>query len=391
LWGRPQYTSVIVPLGIPGRARGGFPLNTRIASTCTLSVVLLAVSGGQALAAFGSTVLKPGSKDSKSVRILQADLRSLGFKVKVDGNFGASTKTAVEAFQRRHGLTADGVVGQKTFEALSKALAGNATRTASYHVTSSFGAYVLRAGSRRHAQVRILQEDLRSLGYGVAVDGVFGASTKIAVEAFQRAHHLLADGVVGKATFAALKGAETSRGGIMRSLITYVVEPKDTLASIAAEFGTTVAALEAANHLSQSSISVGETLLVPSNPTSDLGETIAQDSLKFLGVPYVYGGSSPSGFDCSGLVQYVAGLVGISLPRTVSDQYASGSPVSRPDLQPGDLVFFDVYGHVDHVGIYIGDGEFVQAPASGQSVDIQSLSMSYWADRYVGARSITGG
>lgn len=375
------------------RRREDPPLNTRLASAAAVSVVIFAATGGQALAAFGSSVLKMGSKDSKNVRILQKDLRSLGYKIVVDGQFGPETNRAVVSFQRDHRLKADGVVGRSTYRALARAIVATGKKSAaqaSYHVASSFGSVTLRPGSKNAGDVRILQEDLRSLGYGVTVDGNFGTATKVAVEAFQRAHHLMADGIVGRKTFVALSEALPSRGGASRDLITYVVEPSDTLGSIAAEFGTTVAALEAANQLSSTTITVGETLYVPSSSSYGLGETVARDALKFLGVPYVYGGSSPSGFDCSGLVQYVAALVGISLPRTASAQYGSGTSVPRGDLQPGDLVFFDIYGSVDHVGIYIGNGQFVHAPASGQVVSIQSLSASYWTARYVGARDITG-
>jgi peptidoglycan DL-endopeptidase CwlO len=109
-------------------------------------------------------------------------------------------------------------------------------------------------------------------------------------------------------------------------------------------------------------------------------------AMRYLGVPYVWGGSSPSGFDCSGLVAYVYAQVGVSLPHYTGAQWNVGVPVSRSDLQPGDLVFFDGLGHV---GIYIGGNSFIHAPHTGDVVRISSIS-GWYADTYVGARRITG-
>ena len=99
---------------------------------------------------------------------------------------------------------------------------------------------------------------------------------------------------------------------------------------------------------------------------------IIASAMKYLGVPYVWGGTSPSGFDCSGLVQYVYAENGISIPRVTYSQQAAATPVSFSDLQPGDLVFWG--GSAYHVGIYIGDGKYIHSPAPGQSVCIQSYS-----------------
>jgi cell wall-associated NlpC family hydrolase len=104
-----------------------------------------------------------------------------------------------------------------------------------------------------------------------------------------------------------------------------------------------------------------------------------------LNTPYVWGGAAPGGFDCSGLVMWAYAQVGVSLPHSSYAQYGYGVPVSKDQLQPGDLVFFDGLGHV---GIYIGGGQFVHAPHTGDVVKISSLSEDWYASTYVGARRI---
>jgi peptidoglycan DL-endopeptidase CwlO len=111
-------------------------------------------------------------------------------------------------------------------------------------------------------------------------------------------------------------------------------------------------------------------------------------AMQYLGVQYVWGGASPSGFDCSGLVMYVFAQVGVSLPHYTVAQwgYPNAVSVPRDELEPGDLVFFDGLGHV---GIYIGNGEFIHAPHTGAVVSIDSLN-GWYAGEYVGARRILG-
>ena len=109
-------------------------------------------------------------------------------------------------------------------------------------------------------------------------------------------------------------------------------------------------------------------------------------AMKYLGVPYKWGGASPkSGFDCSGFTMYVFAQVGVSLPHYTGSQWSMGTAVSREALQPGDLVFFNGLGHM---GIYIGGGQFIHAPHTGDVVKISSLSDSWYARTYMGARRL---
>ena len=119
-------------------------------------------------------------------------------------------------------------------------------------------------------------------------------------------------------------------------------------------------------------------------PVSGGHPEAASIALKYLGIPYQWGGASPgTGFDCSGLVMYVFAQLGVQLPHFAAGQYGYGSPVSRDQLQPGDLVFFD---GLSHVGIYIGNGQMVHAPQTGDVVKITAISD--FGNRYVGARRI---
>jgi NlpC/P60 family len=138
----------------------------------------------------------------------------------------------------------------------------------------------------------------------------------------------------------------------------------------------------------------GADLTPPPPPVREtVGKAALDVALHYMGTPYQWGGSSPqSGFDCSGLVQYAYAQEGITLPRVAVDQFHVGIPVARDDLQPGDAVFFaDTSGYVHHVGLYVGDGRFVNAPQTGEDVKISSLSDPYFAAQYAGARRYVTG
>ncbi len=187
------------------------------------------------------------------------------------------------------------------------------------------------------SEVAEIQGQLASLGYDVAADGDFGPATAEAVKAFQVSHGLSADGLVGPTTYSAL---------------------------------------------------LGKSMPQVSRGTNYISRRVVQNSMEYLGVPYVFGGTTPSGFDCSGYVRYVFANAGIYLPRTADAQYEVGTPVSMSELTAGDLVFFSTYEYgPSHVGIYLGDGSFINA-SSSRGVAIDSLYSSYWGSCYIGARRV---
>ncbi len=98
-----------------------------------------------------------------------------------------------------------------------------------------------------------------------------------------------------------------------------------------------------------------------------------------LGAPYVWGGATPDGFDCSGLVQYSFGHIGVQVPRTAEMQFEASQPVAIDSLRPGDLLFFDTSDRYSHVGIYVGNGRFIHAPRTGRDVTISTIDSPYWS------------
>jgi len=191
-------------------------------------------------------------------------------------------------------------------------------------------------------EVSKLQNKLKEYGYYKdPVDGRFGANTLSAVIQFQMDAGLAADGVVGLSTWESLK-----------------------------------------NFRGASSISRGR-------GNSRKTQILLSMARQFVGVPYVWAGRSPNGFDCSGFIYYVFDQLGYGLPRMADGQYEVGIPISRNALEPGDLVFFETYEPgPSHVGIYIGNNQFIHASSGAGYVTVTPMSNPYHRDRYLGARRI---
>lgn len=119
---------------------------------------------------------------------------------------------------------------------------------------------------------------------------------------------------------------------------------------------------------------------------SALRKAVIASGTNYLGKPYVWGGTGPDGFDCSGLMETIFAENGISISRGAKDQYKNGRKVKRKDLRPGDLIFFETYAKgVSHVGVWIGNGNFLHSESSDAGVTITPISIPYWYDRYYGA------
>ena len=128
----------------------------------------------------------------------------------------------------------------------------------------------------------------------------------------------------------------------------------------------------------------------PVSSGSATGQQILAKAQQYLGTPYVWGGASPAGFDCSGFVYYVLKCFGYSPDRTPAGQYSMGTYVAKENLQVGDIVFFaNTYNSgISHVGIYAGNGQFIHSPNSRSTVSYSSLTSGYWAEHYYGARRV---
>ncbi len=136
-------------------------------------------------------------------------------------------------------------------------------------------------------------------------------------------------------------------------------------------------------------VPVGNDETTASSASKDLHRTLVDFAMHLRDIRYRRGGRFPAtGFDCSGFVHYVfANVLGVDLPSDSASQFTSGEKVARAEMQAGDLVFFRIHGkRVSHVGIYLGDGQFIHAPTTGQRVKVNNLDESYWSRRFAGAR-----
>lgn len=341
----------------------------------------------------------PGNTSSPSlgsqgadVAALQDKLRALGYTIAPDtySSFGAQTQRAVQSYQRSNHLMASGIVDPTTWAYLAKQAPNSTSPT-------------LSIGSKG-SDVATLQDKLHSLGYTITPDasGTFGAQTQRAVQSYQKSNQITPDGIMNSATWKCLL---TATGGSVPTLsanpapsstpspsvpstaksaiekTSQPVEQKQEAPTEGTKQGTVKRIVKTTNKVASKTTPTKENSL-SSQPINESQASIIPIAEKYIGSPYVWGGTSPAGFDCSGFVQYVFAKVGISLPHSSSAMYSTGTSVNN--YAAGDLVFFNTSGTgISHVGIYIGNDKFISATSNGVKID--SLKSSYWGSRFIGA------
>lgn len=224
----------------------------------------------------------------------------------------------------------------------------------------------------RGENVVTLQKKLYLIGYDITeIDGVFGNETERAVLAFQKDQNISATGIVTNVTWRALQKAKSIKGRTLDKEKTK--ENK----------------INTLKESKPGSSSKGN--LIPYGKTfmdSQRGLKIVETGKKYIGVPYVFGGNSPKGFDCSGFLEYVFKQNGYIIPRLADEQYLLGKAAKVSQLTAGDLVFFSTYAPgVSHCGIYVSNRNFLHA-SSSRGIRIDSLDSEYWSSRFFGARKI---
>jgi cell wall-associated NlpC family hydrolase len=312
------------------------------------------------------TVVPPSSKELKlhstgqAVMKLQQDLKFLGFFTyyKTTDYYGTITTEAVRKFQNSQKLKATGVADATTLDRIQKAVAVKKNPPAAQPkpTPASPKPATLPAPTKpaphppqntvkelkfgmTAPEVKQLQTRLKNLGFFTypMITDYFGVVTEESVEKFQKANGLPVTGIVTKTVLDKMTEVEKQKNET----------PK----------------------------------------TSDqITINVIANAAELMGTPYVWAGTTPQGFDCSGFLQYIFGKEGVSLPRTVAQMWNATTPVNEPAV--GDLVFFETYTTgPSHAGVYIGNNQFVHA-GSSTGVTISNLNYAYWQDRYLGSKRI---
>ncbi|MEN2766224.1 NlpC/P60 family protein [Ornithinibacillus xuwenensis] len=279
----------------------------------------------------------------EAVRILQYKLNELSYyDDKIDGELGVLTEHAIKKFQRDHNMTITGQANKETIYALIEVeIEGHLKRLENLSGSVYPGLH--------SEDVKIVQESLQYFGYYEGeIDGMYGPLTKKAIEIAEEKHDIDFQDEAPQQSFNTMYESERQQAA-------------------------------AATQTSTKQSSIKQVQVQGGN------SGIIQTAYAYVGTPYVWGGTSPSGFDCSGFLQFVYNTEGISIPRTVTDIWNFGSPVGSPSV--GDVVFFETYKPgPSHAGIYLGDGKFIHAGLDG--VEVSNMYTSYWEQRYLGAKRI---
>lgn len=274
---------------------------------------------------------------------IQLKLKRLGYyEGKVDGVYGLYTEHAVRKFQSSETITIDGIIDQQTYERLVQ--------------------------TEKREAFKQIENELKQIRYGEISENVTKVQQVLYFYGYYRGK---IDGIYGPLTDEAIHKARSEN-----------LLPEETTTTekvVELELDTSIkAAMKEEKQEKEEIIK----LQVKAND-----QRIIQRAKTLIGSPYVWGGTSPSGFDCSGFVQFVYKQENILIPRTVNEIWNFATPVSSPSI--GDLVFFETYQPgPSHLGIYLGDGNFIHAGAS-RGVEISNMHENeYWKSRYLGAKRI---
>lgn len=294
------------------------------------------------------------------VRIVQQKLQTLSYyDDDIDGEYGVFTEHSLKKFQKEHDIDMNGQVDHSTKEGLIHA----EKQVYLDQLKELSGSVQL---GMHNEDVEIIQESLKYFGYYEGeIDGIYGPLTTKALEIAEDEYDLSLTDEVTEDDMEQLyeDTAETQDE-------TGDIEAEDTDETEDAELNTEAESGE------------GDIQQIETKETTSVVET----AQSLIDTPYVWGGDSVDGFDCSGFIHYVYEEQGITTPRTVSDIWNFADPVDEPSV--GDLVFFETYKPgPSHMGVYLGNGEFIHASESS-GVTKSELDASYWQDRYLGAKRI---
>ncbi|MDL4839728.1 NlpC/P60 family protein [Aquibacillus rhizosphaerae] len=306
-----------------------------------------------------STTLEYG-QHSAAVRVLQHKLNKLSYYDKsIDGEFGVLTEHALKKLQHENDITVSGKADIITVNKIvtlerEKYLRPLKSIKSTFHPGDT------------GEEIKTIQKALHYFGYyKEEIDGIYGPMTDRALKAFQEDNGLEVEKEVNEKTIDAIYTAEPQ---------TENKQPKEEL--------------EQSQQTEKSQETKSDTKKVEKTETQQSFNTsnLITNAKELVGTPYVWGGTSPSGFDCSGFIQYVFQSLGINVPRTVSDIWNMTKPVEN--LSIGDFVFYETYkAGPSHMGIYVGNGEFIHAGES-RGVEVSSMDNSYWSEKYIGAKRV---
>lgn len=392
---------------------------TKAVVTSTVATGVFLAVPHLADAALGEQTLKKGMSHP-DVKELQEVLRVAGHFTynESTGNFGTMTEEAVRSFQKQHGLVVDGIVGPQTFERLlnQEQATLRVAKLDAQQPKQTIQGTVLRVGTSS-AMVSALQQMLQAEGYfNHEITGYYGRVTASAVRNYQRQNGLVVDGIAGPQTLAMLEGTTQAptpmkspqmqailglKAGDRGEKVTQLQQQLKQLGYFKAEptgyYGKiteeAVRAFQTEEDILVSGIADEFTMnLIEQLATYSAAEfvefqvlNLIADASNLIGTPYAWSGGTPEeGFDCSGFLNYVFAKNGKQLPRTVAEMWEVGIEQEEPRV--GDLVFFETYAEgASHAGIYIGNNQFVHSGTS-TGVTVSSIEMSYWNDRYLGAK-----